>query len=336
MLKKKLLFFLTSIILSTFIAVNITELFFMLYPAYRIIKHWDYFEEVAGTTIFHGLKLQGNLNSMGLRDKEYPFDHESYRIIIMGDSFTYGLGLKNSNSWPKKTEQYLHDKGYNNIEILNGGIPDTNTRQQVAFFNKYTCDYKPDMVIIGFIINDCGELCSNCGAVKLKHQLDAIANSAKQRFGLYAFNYIRFAYLKYKLTNATVKEYSMPYEKETEPFQQCKRAFLDFKELSQKNNFELIVVIYPMLVQLNKNYPFNSIHRKMEAFFKEAGIEAYDLTQEFYGYRDTDLWINYVDSHPNKKANEIVAKKIVEIITKHFIKSERRGYYSQKISLSLN
>ena len=58
----------------------------------------------------------------------------------------------------------------------------------------------------------------------------------------------------------------------------------------------------------------------MEIFFKQSGIEAYDLTPSFYGYKDTDLWLSNADSHPNIKANEIAAERIAEII-KQYIKT---------------
>ena len=318
---KKYYFFSIGIILQISVILVVIEFFFMLYPSHSI-KKWNYSEEEAGKTKFHGLELEGQFNSMGLRDKEYSFDHEHYRVLALGDSFTYGLWLKNSNSWPKKAEQYLHNNGYNAVKILNGGIPGLDTKKEYEFFRNYSYRYKPNMVIIGFLINDASYLCSNYEAVDLKKKLDSFWKNAKNRCGLYTLNYIRFAYLKYKLTKATIKEYSDPYDRESASFQQCKKAFLDFKELSKNNNFELVVVIYPMLVQLNKNYPFNNIHKKMEKFFKEAEIEAYDLTPAFYGYPDTDLWISDQDSHPNKKANEIAAKRIVTIITKHYNKAK--------------
>lgn len=294
----------------------ISELFFMFRTPSTFTEKWSYAEEEVGTTKFDGQMLGGKLNSMGLRDKEYPFYHTSYRILALGDSFTYGFQLKNSNSWPKKAEAFLHADNYIDLEILNGGVPGRDTKVEYYYFEKYSYKYKPDMVIIAFLINDATSLDSNGGAVKLKYKFDELVKQQEcnRKFGLYAFNYIRLSYLKRKLIEATVKEYNDPYEHNSMEFQQCKEAFFKFREISKKNDFRLIVVIYPMLYQLNKKYPFMKIHEKMKIFFKQSGIEAYDLTREFYGIRDTDLWISDGDSHPNIRANEIAARKIAEII----------------------
>ena len=313
---KKLLININITLFTIVILIVIFELFFRLYNPYKIYEIEDYSEIEENETItnFNNFSLSGETNSMGLRDKEYDFDHDSYRILAIGDSFTYGVKLKNSNSWPKKTGKYLHDKGYDNIEILNGGRQGTNTRGQYEFFTEYTSKYNPNMVIIGFIINDCSSLCSNCGAVDLKYRFDDLVRRTENKHRSYILKYINLEYLKHKLIKETVKEYSNPYDNNLEEFQNCKKAFLDFKKSAEDNDFELVVVIYPMLYQLNKNHPFMGIHKKIESFLKSSGIKVYDLTPSFYGYKDIDLWADVLDSHPNKKANEIAAKRIAEII----------------------
>jgi len=314
---KILIFTSIGIILVNIIIASSLEIFFMFYNPYNIEKRWNYIEEEVGSTNFNGTRLQGQLNAMGLRDKEYPFEHNTYRILSIGDSFTYGFLLKNCNSWPKKTETYVRNDGYTSVEIINGGIPGFNTKQEYEFFAKTTYRFNPDMIIIGFVINDATTLCSNCGAVTLKQKFDEQIASTKNMFGLYTINYIKLTALQRKLTETTINEYSEPYEKESKEFQQCKEALLKFKAMSITNHFKLVVVIYPVLCQLNEKYPFQQIHQKMLIFFNQSEIEAYDLTPTFYGYKDVELWVSSEDSHPNTKANEIASKKIANIIEGH-------------------
>jgi lysophospholipase L1-like esterase len=282
---------------------------------FSTVPSWDYSEEDTRKEImFNGIKLEGQSNSMGLRDKEYRIDHGTYRILAIGDSFTYGYQLKEQNSWPRLAEKYLWDCGYKDIEILNGGRPGSDTKWQLDFFSKFTVKYKPDMVIIGFVINDCTDVCQNCKAVELKKKLDKFIKSRKSKYSSYLLNYIKLMYLKRKLTEETVRMYSVYYDKNLQEFQDCKNAFLGFKELAKKNNFELIVVICPVLYELNNRFPFLEIHKKINNFLSLHGIKCYDLTPEYYGYKDTKLWLRSDDSHPNKIANQIAGKRIAEII----------------------
>ena len=265
-----------------------------------------------------GLRLEGTSNSLGLRDDEYPLVTKNFRILAVGDSFTYGLKLTNASSWPKLTEKYLHEDGFKDIEVLNAGRPNTDTEFQYTLFTKYMSQYKPNMVIISFIINDCSDTCSNCGAVDLKKELDNIIKGSKKWYSSRLLTMIRLAYYKYFLTKITMHDYFKSYEqKNSKEFRSCKNAFLKFKKASEEMHFKLVVVIYPLIYKLGQNYPFLPIHNKMLEFFKTAGIETYDLTPAFDGNRDIDLWIQGTDSHPNRKANMIAAKRIAEIIKSH-------------------
>jgi len=305
-------------ILSVVVVLCSLELFLRFWKPYSVHENRDLSEVKVGISKFDGSLLEGETNSLGLRDKEYDVSHTTYRILAIGDSFTYGYKLKNVNSWPKKAEAYLQKNGYANVEILNGGRPGTDTRWQYQFFTKYTSKYSPNMVVIAFLINDCTSLCSNCGPVKLKNAFDAAIKDNSGIFKLYLARYIRLAYLKYGMTKNTIKEYHIPYKNHAKEYQDCKDAFLAFKKASDNKHFKLIVVIYPMLYHLDKQFPFSDIHEQMISFFESVGIKAYDLTAAFYGFKDVDLWISDDDSHPNKIANEIAGKKIAEIITEYF------------------
>ena len=68
-----------------------------------------------------------SLNSYGMRDKEYSLAKPQgvYRIAVIGDSFTFGSGIKNvSNTYPKVLETKLNSKNYTStFDVLNFGIP---------------------------------------------------------------------------------------------------------------------------------------------------------------------------------------------------------------------
>lgn len=64
-----------------------------------------------------------SINELGFRDREFslakPVD---YRVIAIGDSFTYGWGVGLEQSWPKVLEQNLRNTGLR-VEIANLGFP---------------------------------------------------------------------------------------------------------------------------------------------------------------------------------------------------------------------
>ena len=63
------------------------------------------------------------INSIGIRDRELPRERgDMYRVLAIGDSYTYGWGVDIENTWMRRLETLLRDEG-RNIEILNLGKP---------------------------------------------------------------------------------------------------------------------------------------------------------------------------------------------------------------------
>jgi lysophospholipase L1-like esterase len=98
------------------------------------------------------------INSRGLRDKEYPYkkDDGTVRIGIFGDSFTFGEGVQNDETYPKVLEELLNKDDLvlntkRRVEVLNFGIGKSGTSHQLAWYQKEGRKYDLDYVIVGFL-----------------------------------------------------------------------------------------------------------------------------------------------------------------------------------------
>jgi hypothetical protein len=94
-----------------------------------------------------------SINSDGFRDKEYPLEKSknTFRIIILGDSVTFGFGVENNESYPKILEAKLNTLNNGiNYEVLNFGVWGYGTIQEVETLKIKGVKYKPDMVILGY------------------------------------------------------------------------------------------------------------------------------------------------------------------------------------------
>jgi len=92
-------------------------------------------------------------NSIGIRDKEYNLEknNNTFRIAIIGDSQTKGIGINLEDTYPKILEKKLNEKTINkSYEVMNfarGGIHNENYQ----CYLKKTIDalhYNPDMIIL--------------------------------------------------------------------------------------------------------------------------------------------------------------------------------------------
>lgn len=97
-------------------------------------------------------------NALGFRDaREYPLAKPpgTFRIVVLGDSVTFGHGAPYETSYPYLLEQRLRSwRPDVKWEVWNLGIPGYNTAQELAYLNEVGERYAPDLVIVGFFLND--------------------------------------------------------------------------------------------------------------------------------------------------------------------------------------
>ena len=92
-----------------------------------------------------------NINSIGIRDRELSRERgDAYRILAIGDSYTYGWGVASDETWPHLMENQLKEAGYN-VELLNLGKPGTGPPFYAELAEKAIPLLRPDMVIVGML-----------------------------------------------------------------------------------------------------------------------------------------------------------------------------------------
>lgn len=91
-------------------------------------------------------------NSLGIRDREVqrPKSANSYRIVAVGDSYTYGWGVNIEDTWLRKLEQKL---SLNNrtIETVNLGKPGTGPPFYAEISRTVVPLLEPDLVLVGIL-----------------------------------------------------------------------------------------------------------------------------------------------------------------------------------------
>lgn len=96
------------------------------------------------------------INSHGLRDREIPYEKTSgaYRILVLGDSQTFGQGVEAEETYAKVLERELARQSGRPVETVNTGVPGTGTVHQLWFLEEQGWRYRPDAVVVGFYFND--------------------------------------------------------------------------------------------------------------------------------------------------------------------------------------
>ncbi len=103
-------------------------------------------------------RAQVHTNSCGMRDVERSIVKKpgTFRIALLGDSFTFGWGVEDNQTFAAQMERTLNLGGRRHFEVLNFGVPGYSTFQEVARFEELALDFSPDAVVVFFVENDYG------------------------------------------------------------------------------------------------------------------------------------------------------------------------------------
>jgi len=84
-----------------------------------------------------------------LRDYSYERSAGVTRIVVLGDSFTFGERARDEEVWTVQLEQQL-----DHTEVFNLGVHGYGTDQQLRVLEEEGIRYHPDVVVLGFFVED--------------------------------------------------------------------------------------------------------------------------------------------------------------------------------------
>lgn len=100
-------------------------------------------------------------NAQGYRMKDpvpTPKPDDLVRVVVVGDSFVYGVGLANEDTFCHQMEAILRaDPDFlsgRRIQVVNAGCPGWGTENAIAFLQKRIEELEPDLVIYAMYRND--------------------------------------------------------------------------------------------------------------------------------------------------------------------------------------
>lgn len=146
-------------------------------------------------------------NALGFRDdREYSLDKPpgTFRILVLGDSVTFGHGTLQDTTYPFLLEQRL--KAWRpdvRWEVWNLGVPGYNTGQELDYLQEVGRRYQPDLVIVGFYPNDFTNNDVHAQPSFARRAASAVLRTMQRH--LYSYEFYKRAYLTARwrlMTNA--------------------------------------------------------------------------------------------------------------------------------------
>jgi hypothetical protein len=267
-------------------------------------------------------------NHAGFRGREFAEAKPPgvYRIAIVGDSFTYGNGVRQEDRYSDLLQAELPS----HIEVLNFGTAGANTPEHLATVTNLLQTVHPDFVLLQWYVNDVEDddaigrpRSSALMPIRAWHNwlndnsaLYTVANMqwAETQVAL-GLTESYAAYLRRLLGDPGGADAKRDAGLLRDLINRCKQA-----------NVPIGIILFPdTAAPIDKNYPFGFLHERVLATCSEMQITCIDLREDFAPIKDRrTLWASRLDHHPSAKANAIATERILKTYSGQWAASSGR------------
>ncbi len=283
-------------------------------------------------------------NSDSFRDREYaiPKHGDTYRIMFLGDSFTWGVGLDIEETIPKQIEKVLLVE-IENLEVVNAAIPGYNTVQELMLLKDKGLKYEPDMIVLIYNLNDIqylpdlaetGKASSdtlvvvpvlqvvkgrNYKAYEKKRGIRGVIWAMQKRLKFVDFLVVRVGFIFRKLGILDSLEFSWAeriltgYVENNLRWIETQRALREIKSICEDRNIPFIVAVFPFMNRLDKSR-CQQVYNTITEYCEDINVPIIKLYEVFEGKNTRKYWINIGDCHPNAEAHRLATDVMAPVI----------------------
>lgn len=278
---------------------------------------------------------RGMSNDMGFRDYNHPLEKPSgqKRVLVIGDSITQGLWINDdSKIFTAVMENRLQGLGHS-VDVMNFGVSGYNTRQEVETLKDKGLQFKPDLVILAYCLNDkfqddggiYGSLLADQEKFKKEGKLD---KNTKISPLVKHSDFLR--YLKYSVLSVIVPKSKNAIGKQVNEFYKDDVAeyFGVLKELANQHKFDVKVFIFPdfgkhdenLLVNTWSEYPFAEEHERVISMASQNSLPYLDLYPLFQEcHRELGRNVSYDRYHPNPSGSVCIGNKMADYLSDNWL-----------------
>lgn len=234
------------------------------------------------------------------------------RIAFLGDSFTYGFGIRDARkTFVGRLKARLGNKRHPRLAVFNGGIPGSHTDDWVRLYDRVEPLLQPDLVLIVFFLRDGQRAASNVGQLrKIRQELQELSERDPLFRHSAVYRTVRAVLEQRRIGQKYLDVIAAGYLGSPEERQEWKRAQLDvlaIREQASRRGARVAMVVFPILYELHHAYPMRGVVQEIMTFAADHGIPAFSLLEAFMGQDGPSLWIASDDAHPNERGHALAA-----------------------------
>jgi hypothetical protein len=270
-------------------------------------------------------RINVKINSKGLRDREYAYERTpgTPRVLVIGDSFVWGYGVEQQETFPKVLEARRPG-----VEVINAGVAGYGTDQELLWLRSEGVRYRPDLVILVMCGNDDDE--NNKGLVynvyhKPRFTLaggDLVLTGVpvplpSRRLRLKHWIFAHSA-LAYQLKSGVIDQFRRPRSSAPSAGFGLTFALVDAFAREVRDMGARLVLVMTARYAPSPQFPYD----ELVAGLLRRGLMILDVDHS-PGYSEATMLIAG-DAHWNPAGHRFVAQEVLATIEDHHLLEERR------------
>lgn len=290
---------------------------------------------------FFSIDAPVTINSRGLRDDEIPREKPlgEARILALGDSFTFALGVTFDDLWVQQLQRRLNERhAPRTFQVINAAVDGYNTRQELIYLLSDGFSWQPDLVIVGFYWNDLvgngdalpdltrtTRLEAGGGNVPREMSGHTLPPWIRDRLRRLLVFYIPVtqgkalwqAWFEAPGTYAVVQRALLEGDSETlQPFwRETERRLLQISDACRERGIPVVLLVFPMENQFLKFYPQLDLVGRLREIWASTTMPFVDVEPDWRVARDggRNPFLLY-DQHPSPIGMQIAAERLYQTL----------------------
>jgi hypothetical protein len=120
---------------------------------------------------------------------------------------------------------------------------------------------------------------------------------------------------RYRVARQTSRWYRQLYsEPNLEGWRATQAQIVDMDRRLRERGAGLLVALWPLLVGIEAEYPFEDVSATISRFCLVSGIAYHDLLVGLHGRPSASLWVHPADHHPNEVAHRLAAENLAPVV----------------------
>ncbi len=309
----------------------------------------------------HEFGVEVRISSLSLRNPEttYAKPPGRYRILVLGDSWTFGFRVAEPDSYPRQLERVLNERARDRgeparFEVINAGVIGYATTQEAAYLRARGRRFKPDLVLVAYYpVNDTDlkhekyarynrlraihpwllELYRLPRRLHLRQFVKGADRALRERWQqtrgrLFAARRSEAAGLPDVGAPPPASDWTQDHVEGGRGWKAARGALHEIGRITQELHARGLVVLLPDLEDLaryiDRDHP--RVEPLVRAATRDAGLDYYDMLESFAAYRERELELRDPGyRHPNAAGYRVLATSLADQIEARFLGHGARG-----------